>query len=66
MEGERHFLDAELLLAALSERLNASTHHLSQVINEQFNKSFSEFVNEYRSGRPGDYWMIPRRLTGVS
>ncbi len=48
MERERLFLDPELTLRQLSERLGVSPHHLSQVINEDLNKSFFDFINEYR------------------
>ncbi len=48
MERERLFLDPDLTLPELSERLGVSPHHLSQVINEDLNKSFFDFVNEYR------------------
>lgn len=48
METEEPFLDPDLRLAGLAEQLSSTTHHLSQVINEQLNKSFSDFINAYR------------------
>ena len=48
MERERLFLDPELTLPQLSEKLALSPHHVSQVINNDLNKSFFDFVNEYR------------------
>ena len=45
MDAERVFLDPELTLPQLSERLSVSPHHLSQVINEDLNKSFFDFDN---------------------
>jgi AraC-like DNA-binding protein len=48
MESERLFLEPELTLPELSEKLSVLPYHLSQVINEELNKSFYDFVNEHR------------------
>lgn len=48
MEQEKLFRDSELSLDFLAKKLNEQRHHISQAINEQAGKSFSEFVNEYR------------------
>lgn len=48
METEKPYLDNDLRITHLSEILDVSIHHLSQVINENLGKSFPEFVNEYR------------------
>ncbi len=48
MKTEKLFLNSELDLPSLSDRLEVSTHKLSQVINEHLNKNFFDFVNEYR------------------
>lgn len=48
MEEERFFLEPELTLPQLAERLSVSTNDLSQAINREINKSFFDFVNEYR------------------
>lgn len=48
MEVEKPYLDQDLRLATLAEQMNSTTHHLSQVINEQLGKSFSDFINAYR------------------
>ena len=48
MEKEKPFLDPELTLHSLSERLGVSPNHLSQVINGRLNRSFFDFVNENR------------------
>ena len=45
---EKPYLDAKLTLTDLSEKLDISTHHLSQVINDKEGKNFYDFVNEYR------------------
>ena len=48
VEREKPYLDNELRLSTLADRLNISIHHLSQVVNEQLGKSFSDFINAYR------------------
>jgi len=48
MQSEQLFLESELDLPALSKKVEISTHKLSQVINENLNKNFFDFVNEYR------------------
>jgi AraC-like DNA-binding protein len=48
MEQERPYRDPSLTLTMLSNMLDASPHHVSQVINEKLEKSFFDFVNEYR------------------
>ncbi|PTX61360.1 AraC family transcriptional regulator [Kordia periserrulae] len=48
MESEQLYLDSALTLDVLSERLNLSRHHTSQLINEHFQMNFFEFVNTYR------------------
>ena len=48
MASEKPYTDGELTLPRLAARLSVSTHHLSQVINERLNQSFSDFVNSYR------------------
>jgi AraC-like DNA-binding protein len=48
MELDKLFLDNSLTLDVLSDRLNLSRHHTSQLINEYFKANFFEFVNNYR------------------
>jgi AraC-like DNA-binding protein len=47
-ETEKPYLNGKLNLKELAEMMNISSNHLSQVINEHLNKSFFDFVNEYR------------------
>jgi AraC-like DNA-binding protein len=47
-EKEKPYLNGQLNLVDLSEYLNISIHHLSQIINERLGKNFFDFVNEYR------------------
>lgn len=48
METDKPFLENDLTLQKLSEKLSISPHHLSQVINERMNQNFFDFVNGYR------------------
>ena len=48
MDHEKPYLNNELRLNDIAEHLNLSRNHTSQVINEQFNLSFFDFVNRYR------------------
>ncbi|AUX47748.1 uncharacterized protein SOCE26_092720 [Sorangium cellulosum] len=44
-ERERPYRDPDLTLAALAQRLGVPSHHLSQVLNDRFGKSFHDVVN---------------------
>ena len=48
MEEEQPYLDGKLSLKEVAFKLNISTNHLSQVINEKLEKNFFDFVNGYR------------------
>jgi len=48
MENEKLFLKHELKLDDIAELLDISRHHASQVINENFNMSFYDYINSYR------------------
>lgn len=48
MNQEKPYLDNQLSLRLLAERLNVNTNYLSQVINEQHGVNFFEFINKYR------------------
>ncbi|MFC2133752.1 helix-turn-helix domain-containing protein [Bacteroidota bacterium] len=48
MEREKPFINSSLTLQDLSEKLSVSTHNLSEVINSQLEKSFFDFINQYR------------------
>ena len=47
-EHENLFRDSELRVQDLAKRLEVSNHNISQTLNTQANKSFYDFVNEYR------------------
>lgn len=48
MEKDKPYLDSDLTLPKLAEKLNVPTHHLSQVINEIHGQNFFDFINKYR------------------
>lgn len=48
MTNEKPFLDAGFSMPALSKRLGISTHHLSQILNEELKQSFFDYVGSYR------------------
>lgn len=48
METEKLYLDPEFKISEIANRLSTSTNIISQVLNQETNKNFYEFVNEYR------------------
>jgi putative ABC transport system permease protein len=48
VKANRYYENPELSLGALAEKLDLHTHELSRIINTAFNKSFNDFINEYR------------------
>ena len=51
MEVEQVFQQEDLSLAGLADLLELSAHQLSELINTQFNMSFSRYVREHRIHR---------------
>ncbi len=48
MEKEKPYLDSNLSLRSLAEMMEIPPNHLSQLLNEGFDKNFAEYVNFYR------------------
>jgi AraC-like DNA-binding protein len=48
MTYEQPWSQPELTLSELASALDVNSHHLSQIINSEFGKSFACYVNEYR------------------
>jgi AraC-like DNA-binding protein len=48
MVEEKPYLNPELTIQDLSNQINISKHHLTQIINISLNKNFFNFINEYR------------------
>ena len=45
---EKPYLNPDLTLFELSERVEIPSHHLSQILNTKLNRNFFNFINEYR------------------
>ena len=48
MKTERPYVDGELTLQKLADRLSIPVNHLSQIINERLSQNFFDFINSYR------------------
>lgn len=48
MTTSKAYLDTELSLETLSQKVNIPKHHITQLLNDRLHKSFYRFVNEYR------------------
>ena len=48
MKEEQPYLDSKVSLRKLAENMGIQANYLSQLLNEGFNKNFSEYINDYR------------------
>lgn len=48
MQEKKPYIDPQLSVADLAEMLDIKAHVLSKFINERFDKTFRDFINEYR------------------
>ena len=48
MVEEKPYLEPNLTLNALADKLDISLHHLSQIINQFEGQNFNDFINKYR------------------
>ncbi|WP_168796313.1 helix-turn-helix domain-containing protein [Flagellimonas onchidii] len=48
MEERKPYLEPQLRIKDLSALTEIPVHHISQVLNQSFDKNFYEFINEYR------------------
>jgi Two component regulator propeller./Bacterial regulatory helix-turn-helix proteins, AraC family./Y_Y_Y domain. len=48
MNEKKPYLNSEFKLADLATEINCSLHEISQVLNQDLNQSFPDFVNKYR------------------
>ena len=48
MVDEKIYLDPQLSLDTVAERLGVSAGHLSRLLNKELNVGFINFLNEYR------------------
>lgn len=47
-EKKKMFVEQDITLGKLANEIGTNNSYISQVINERFNKNFSNFINEYR------------------
>ena len=62
MDIKRIYRDETLSVNSLAQKLSIAPRYLSQVINEQLNKNFSEFVNGYRVEEAKKILADPKKL----
>lgn len=48
MQNEKLYLNSSLKIQEVAEKMGISTHHLSQLLNEQAQQNYAEFINSYR------------------
>ncbi len=48
VEQEKIFLNEQIRISEVAEKLNVNSHHLSQVINQKENLNFFEYINKHR------------------
>jgi len=48
MNEEKPYLNPELTIKDISDHLNISRHHITQVLNEKIKKNFYNYINEFR------------------
>ncbi|MEO0472184.1 MAG: helix-turn-helix domain-containing protein [Bacteroidota bacterium] len=48
MHKDKIYQDEHLSLSSLAQQLNISSHQLSQLLNDNLNLSFADFLNQYR------------------
>jgi ligand-binding sensor domain-containing protein/AraC-like DNA-binding protein len=60
MEHEQIYLDADLTLKKLAEKINAHPNHISQIVNEKFKQSFNDYINKFRISAAKQKLLDPR------
>jgi len=60
MDVEEPYLDSELNLVRLAEKLNISSHQLSYVLNNGLHENFFNFINRYRVNKAKEYLSNPQ------
>ncbi len=60
MQIEEPFLDSELSLAILSEQLDVTPKHLSQIINQFEKENYSQYITRYRIEKAKELLSSPK------
>ncbi|MFK7937497.1 MAG: helix-turn-helix domain-containing protein, partial [Saprospiraceae bacterium] len=60
MEKEQPYLDPDLTLQQLSEKLRTNTSILSKAINSGFGQNFNNYINEYRVNAMREKMVLPK------
>jgi AraC-like DNA-binding protein len=61
MQTDKPHLNPNLTLQDLADKLDTTTHHLSQLLNNRLNQNFFDFVNGYRVGEVKKDLLNPRK-----
>ncbi len=61
MSKDKAYLESQLSIQDLAERIHAPLHHVSQVLNERLNKNFYDFVNEHRVAEARTQLLDPKK-----
>lgn len=61
IETEKLFINSDLRLQDLAQKLDIPTHHLSQIINEKLGQNFFDFLNQYRVEEAKKYLIDPAK-----
>lgn len=48
MTEEKLYLDSDITLEILAKKIETNRHNVSQIINQFYQKKYSEFINDYR------------------
>jgi AraC-like DNA-binding protein len=57
---EKMYLDFDLKLNTVAEKLNYSIHHISQAINQNSNMSFPDFISSFRIAEAKKKLLVPK------
>jgi AraC-like DNA-binding protein len=60
MESEKLYLTHNISIKEIAAILNLSSHHLSQVINQQFEMSFPDYINKKRINKAIELFNDPK------
>ena len=63
MKTKKPYLDQNLNIFTLAKQLGTNSKYLSQVINQEFDKSFVHFINEYRIEEAKQILLVDNNFT---